>query len=155
MGPKGQRLWPALVAWVPNWSSQMNLAGWGWGVYSPISLLGTDFHRCPSGAISDWGAQAGRRRSGGFRGTKACSVHPASERPRVDPSPGHAGAGGDRRPLKARNKGASGARAEVTCCLRGRLRRPGEGIGRKWFLASLENQFVPPLMGHFVPPLRE
>lgn len=58
-------------------------------------------------------------------------------------------------PQKAGNKGASGACAEVTCCLRGRLRRPGEGIGRKWCLASLENQFVPPLMGHSAPPLRE
>lgn len=80
-----------------------------------------------------------------------------SERPRVDLSRAeaaqvHAATGG---PQKAGNKGASGACAEVTCCLRGRLRRPGEGIGRKWCLASLENQFVPPLMGRFAPPLRE
>lgn len=82
-------------------------------------------------------------------------MHPASERPRVDPSPGRAGAGSGGSAQKAGNKGTSGACAEVTCCLRGRLRRPREGIGRKWCRASLENQFVPPLIGHFAPPLRE
>lgn len=82
-------------------------------------------------------------------------MHPTSLRPTVDPSPGRAGAGCGGRAQKAGNKGTSGACAEVTCCLRGRLRRPREGIGRKWCRASLENQFVPPLIGHFAPPLRE
>lgn len=63
-----------------------------------------------------------------------------------------AAAGRRRRPG---TKAPRGACAEVTCCLRGRLRRPREGIGRKWCRASLENQFVPPLIGHFAPPLRE
>lgn len=81
-------------------------------------------------------------------------MHPTSLRPTVDLSPSRAGAGGGPA-QKAGNKGTSGACAEVTCCLRGRLRRPREGIGRKWCRASLENQFVPPLIGHFAPPLWE
>lgn len=52
-------------------------------------------------------------------------------------------------------KAPPGACAEVTCCLQGRLRRTAEGIWRKWCCASLGNQFVPPLIGHFALPLWE
>lgn len=62
------------------------------------------------------------------------------------------GVGAGRAAECPRTKAPPGARAEVTCCLQGRLRRTGEGIRRKWCCFSLGNQFVPRLIGHFALP---
>lgn len=48
-----------------------------------------------------------------------------------------------------------GPEPEVTCCFQGRLRKTGEGFGRKWCCSSLGNQFVPPLIGQPASPLWE
>ena len=62
------------------------------------------------------------------------------------------GVGAGRAAECPRTKEPPGARAEVTCCLQGRLKRTGEGIRGKWCCSSLGNQFVPPLIGHFALP---
>lgn len=88
-------------------------------------------------------SKADGRRSGGFRGTKACSGHPASERPRVDPSPGRAGAGGDRRAAEGREQRRLGG------LRRGHLLPPGQ-IKEAW--RGHWEEMVPCFFGKSIRP---
>lgn len=148
MGPKGQRLWPALVACVPNWSSQMNFVCvcWGGDVTPPSpswEQFSTAVRVEPLVIVEP---KAGGRRSGGFRGTKARSVHPANERAAEggpEPSRSRAGARGDRRAAEGREQRRLGG------LRRGHLLPPGQ-IKEAW--RGHWEEMVPCFFGKSIRP---
>lgn len=87
-----------------------------------------------------------------FRGTKPCSVHPASERRTVYPSPGRAGAGGHRQAAEGREQRRLGGQRRGHLLPQGQIKEAWGGHWEEMVPCFFGKSIRPTLNGAFCSP---